>query len=207
MEKLIAEVYATKIIQEDHWERGCTGARMVSFNDKTQLEFTDTNDLVDGLGEWISSLTDIDKDAFVRDVQHDPEGSTEDSFWYSRTEDGDAEAKFLTESDPEGWLAEYEFTVTRVMQEVEYQFDRYESGGGMTFKEAVELMNDGVEVDVVSGGYTYNVGPSEGYVGGPDGKFMSSAMGNVYYETADWALQETLDWFKSLGQTPIIKES
>ncbi len=115
---LVASVYFVKEIEMDNYEKGAYGNRLLVHDEKFKIEFTDTDDLKDGLGEWLSNNFDVDKDVFVKYVENEFENNR---FDYSQNEDGEGCRIKITEDNPDGWIADYFFYVD-VLQKVDYAF-------------------------------------------------------------------------------------
>ena len=63
----------------------------------------------------------------------------------------------------------------------------------LEFKEAVEWLEDGLEVNLHCGGYEYEVSGAENWLGGEDAEgFISEAIGNTLYSSAERALRESI---------------
>lgn len=69
----------------------------------------------------------------------------------------------------------------------------------MEFKDAVEMLEDGISVTVKAGGYDYEVGPAEDFLGGGEG-YISVALGNVLYDSAEDVLRETIKYLEGEGE-------
>lgn len=70
----------------------------------------------------------------------------------------------------------------------------------ITFDEAVELLEAGMEVILECGGYDYEISPADDWVGG-DGMegYISLALGNVVYDSAKIILEESIKHLESTG--------
>lgn len=65
----------------------------------------------------------------------------------------------------------------------------------ITKEEAIENLEDGMEIKVSVGGSTFTIGDMHGYVGSPENKegFISEYLGNVWYSDAEGIIDETVD--------------
>ena len=70
----------------------------------------------------------------------------------------------------------------------------------ITFDEAIEYLKDGEEVTLVCEGYSYEISPSEEWVGG-DGEegFISLVLGNVIYMDPAHVLQKSINYLSKEG--------
>lgn len=70
----------------------------------------------------------------------------------------------------------------------------------ITFDEAVELLEAGLEVTLECGGHDYDIAPADGFLGG-DGQegWISMALGNVVYDDAKHVLTESIKHLESTG--------
>ncbi|MDO6628662.1 hypothetical protein [Bacillus thuringiensis] len=77
---------------------------------------------------------------------------------------------------------------------------------GITFEEAVELLEEGLEITLECDGYSYDIAPSEDWVGG-DGQegYISLVLGNVVYDSAEYILKKSIDFLKENGKTVVIE--
>ncbi|WP_168898296.1 hypothetical protein [Bacillus sp. ISTL8] len=77
---------------------------------------------------------------------------------------------------------------------------------GITIEEAVELLEDGMEVTLECGGYDYEIAPADNFVGG-DGMegFISMVLGNVVYDGAEHVLNKSIDFLKESGKEVTIR--
>ncbi|MEH6848054.1 MULTISPECIES: hypothetical protein [Bacillus cereus group] len=77
---------------------------------------------------------------------------------------------------------------------------------GITFEEAVQLLEEGLEITLECDGYSYDIAPSEDWVGG-DGQegYISLVLGNVVYDSAEYILRKSIDFLKENGKTVVIE--
>ncbi|MGH0950696.1 hypothetical protein [Bacillus mycoides] len=77
---------------------------------------------------------------------------------------------------------------------------------GITFEEAVELLEEGLEITLKCDGYDYDIAPSEDWVGG-DGQegYISLVLGNVVYDSAEYILKKSIDFLKENEKTVVIE--
>lgn len=69
------------------------------------------------------------------------------------------------------------------------------------FKEAIELLEAGCEVVLKSNGYSYEVSPSDNWIGGEEmGGFISQVLGNIVYDDAEHVLKESIDFLAEDGK-------
>lgn len=67
-----------------------------------------------------------------------------------------------------------------------------------TFEEAVEMLEDGMEVTLEINGYSYDVAPADSFIGGDEG-FISEVLGNVSYDSAEHILRKSIDFLEEDG--------
>ena len=63
---------------------------------------------------------------------------------------------------------------------------------GISLSEAIQLLSEGEELTLECDGYIYNVGPSENYLGGEEGGYISDALGNIVYDDPEVIIKETI---------------
>lgn len=61
--------------------------------------------------------------------------------------------------------------------------------------EAIENLEDGMDIKVTVGDSTFTIGDMQGYVGSPEDEegFISEYLGNVWYDDAEAIIDETVD--------------
>ena len=70
----------------------------------------------------------------------------------------------------------------------------------ITFDEAVEYLQDGEEITIECGGYSYEISSSADYVGGDVAEgFISSVLGNVIYASAEMVIRKSIDHLSKDG--------
>lgn len=75
----------------------------------------------------------------------------------------------------------------------------------VTFEEAAKYLKDGVEVNLECDGCSYNIAPSEDWIGGEGQEgYISLALGNVIYYDAENILKKTIDFLQEDGHKVII---
>lgn len=115
-----AHVNFYKDIEKDNWHTGCEGLKQSSYFEKFTVDFTDKDDLLEELADYITAHFDVYHDEFIEYVNNECDNNR---FDYSQNEDDDGNRIDLKETNPDGWLAYYQFLITKVTQEVEYKFD------------------------------------------------------------------------------------
>ncbi|PEV64218.1 hypothetical protein [Bacillus thuringiensis] len=76
------------------------------------------------------------------------------------------------------------------------------------FKEAVEMLEDGMEVVLECDGHDYEISDSENWLGGDAHEgYISLVLGNMVYESAETALRESIDFLEKSGKSVTIKDS
>lgn len=75
-----------------------------------------------------------------------------------------------------------------------------------TFKEAVEMLEEGIGVKLIWRGYEYEVSPADNWVGGDgmDG-YISQVLGNVVYDSAEHVLRNSIEFLEEDGEKVEIK--
>lgn len=70
----------------------------------------------------------------------------------------------------------------------------------LTLKEAVEHLEDGIEVTLENGNYEYSIAPADEFLGGEgmDG-YISEVLGNVAYDDAEDILNESIKYLVKDG--------
>lgn len=76
----------------------------------------------------------------------------------------------------------------------------------ITFEEAVELLEEGMEVTLECNGYDYEIAPADGWVGGDgmDG-YISLVLGNVVHESAESILKQSIEFLERDGKKVTIR--
>jgi len=72
--------------------------------------------------------------------------------------------------------------------------------GQVWYKDAVEVLNEGIAVTVEVNGYSYDIDLASNYIGGDgldDNQFISEVLGNVYYDGAEYVILKTIDYLLS----------
>ncbi|QOV08442.1 hypothetical protein Kirov_243 [Bacillus phage Kirov] len=69
-----------------------------------------------------------------------------------------------------------------------------------TFEEAVEMLEDGMEVTLEINGYSYDIAPADSFIGGDgmDG-YISEVLGNRTYDSAEHVLRESIKFLEENG--------
>lgn len=112
----IAHIVFYKDIEKDNFTKGCDPqTSQLVWDTNFTLEFTDTNDLVDKLTNYITYHFDVKSEDFKAFVNNECDNYR---FDYNQSEDGEGKRVDITEENPNGYLATYQFMVTRVMKEV-----------------------------------------------------------------------------------------
>lgn len=64
----------------------------------------------------------------------------------------------------------------------------------INFKEAIECLEDGMDIRVTVGGSTVTIGDMHNYVGAPEDEvgYISEYLGNVWFEDAEQVIQDTV---------------
>lgn len=77
---------------------------------------------------------------------------------------------------------------------------------GVTIEEAIELLEDGMEVTLECDGYDYEIAPADGFIGG-DGMegFISVALGNIVHDEAEHVLNKSIKFLKESGKEVTIR--
>ena len=119
MGKYIATVNFAKMVQHDNFDNGCSTNSWITSTDDFVVSFTDTNDFKEKLADWIVSHFDVDRVEFMEYVNNECDNNR---FDYCQNEDGDGDCITITESNPDGYLADYSFHVSNIAEEVDYKF-------------------------------------------------------------------------------------
>ena len=115
-----ASVYFEKMAVKDTWEDGCVGNSWHVYDERFNVDFEDTDDLINKLGIFISNNFDVNKDEFLEHVNNECEN---DRFDYCQGEDADGNKMSVTEDNPNGYLADYMFHV-EVFERLDYKFQK-----------------------------------------------------------------------------------
>lgn len=76
------------------------------------------------------------------------------------------------------------------------------------FEEAVEMLEEGLEVVLECGGYDYEISSSENWLGGDAHEgYISLVLGSVVYESAETALRESINFLEKSEKSVTIKDS
>ena len=118
MGELIANVSFEKVVQYDSYEMGCSIERWSVANDNFSIKFTDVADLKKGLAEWVSERFDVNENYFIKHVENECDNNR---FDYSQNEDEEDNYMEVSKDNPDGYLADYSFYVTNVLEEVDYK--------------------------------------------------------------------------------------
>lgn len=71
----------------------------------------------------------------------------------------------------------------------------------ITFEEAVDYLQEGEEITLECNGYSYEISPSENWVGGDVAEgYISLVLGNVVYQSAEGVLKLSIDHLASDGK-------
>lgn len=75
----------------------------------------------------------------------------------------------------------------------------------MTLQEAVEQLEEGVEITLECDGYSYEVSEAHNWVGG-DGQdgYISAVLGNRIYNSAEQVLKESIQYLEKNGNKVVI---
>jgi len=121
MTNYIATVNMDKMVEQDNYELGCQGSSRYVFEDSFTIEFNSTQDLLEGLANYISSNFDVDQNTFVEHVNNEIENNR---FDYNQSEDNEGDRIDITPENPDGYLAQYTFYIEDVkeVKEVNYIF-------------------------------------------------------------------------------------
>ncbi|AMB18810.1 hypothetical protein BH780_gp227 [Bacillus phage Eldridge] len=121
MTTYIANVNVEKMVEQDNYETGCYGGSRYVFDDNFTVEFNSTQDLLEKLGEYLSSAFDVDSEDFVKHAHNEIENNR---FDYDQSEDGEGDKIDITPADPDGYLARYTFYIedVREVKTVNYTF-------------------------------------------------------------------------------------
>ncbi|USL89398.1 hypothetical protein vBBceHLY2_00122 [Bacillus phage vB_BceH_LY2] len=114
-----AHVYFVKESEKDNWNEGLIGERQFVYEEKFTVDFVDTNDLKEKLAKYLTGHFDVCNADFIKYGEKDDENN---SFIYSQNECVDGNKVTLTEENPNGYLSDYTFYITKVTQEIEYTF-------------------------------------------------------------------------------------
>ena len=117
---MLAHVDFYKDVEKDNWDNGCTGSITCIYYGELVFSFENTTNLVEKLAEYISNNFDVDINEFVSEVNNECGNKR---FDYCQNEDGNGDKITLTKDNPDGYLAQYSFLVTKVTKEIEYTFD------------------------------------------------------------------------------------
>lgn len=115
----VADVYFTKEVEKDNYEKGCYGDRSLIFDKRFTIKFKNTEHLKVKLAEWLQGYFDVNKDTFVKYVENEIEANR---FDYSQNEDIDGIHMNITKDSPDGYLADYTFYIDNVYEEIDYNF-------------------------------------------------------------------------------------
>lgn len=65
----------------------------------------------------------------------------------------------------------------------------------ITKEEAIENLEDGMDIEVTVGDSTFTIGDMHGYVGSPENKegYISEYLGNVWYDDAGGIIYDTVE--------------
>lgn len=75
----------------------------------------------------------------------------------------------------------------------------------ITFDEAVEYLTEGEEITLNCEGYSYEISPSENWVGGDVGEgFISVVLGNSIYSNAEMILKQSIKYLSEEGKEVTI---
>lgn len=121
MTNYIASVSIEKMVEQDNYETGCYGDLFTAFFESFTIEFNSTQDLLEKLGEFLSSHFDVNSDDFMKHVNNEIENSR---FDYDQSEDGEGDKIDITPANPDGYLARYSFYIdsVREVKEIDYTF-------------------------------------------------------------------------------------
>lgn len=117
----MATVNVEKMVEQDNYETGCQGGSRFVFDDTFTIEFNSTQDLLEGLADYVSSNFDVNPVTFIEHVNNEIENNR---FDYNQSEDGEGDKIDITPADPDGYLAQYTFYIEDVkeVKEVNYIF-------------------------------------------------------------------------------------
>lgn len=64
----------------------------------------------------------------------------------------------------------------------------------INFKEAIECLEDGMDIRVTVGDHTVTIGDMHNYVGAPEDEvgYISEYLGNIWFEDAEQVIQDTV---------------
>lgn len=116
---MIAHVSFSKEVEKDNWHEGVTGHRTTVFHEKFTVEFENTEHFKEKLADLVTGMFDVPHSDFIEHVSNECDN---DRFDYNQNEDDYGNRISLTEENPDGYLAHYEFFVLRVTQEISYTF-------------------------------------------------------------------------------------
>ncbi len=73
-------------------------------------------------------------------------------------------------------------------------------------KKLLSFLEEGLEITLECDGYSYDIAPSEDWVGG-DGQegYISLVLGNVVYDSAEYILRKSIDSLEENGKTVVIE--
>lgn len=75
----------------------------------------------------------------------------------------------------------------------------------LKFKEAVEYLKEGCEVTLECEGYSYEISPSDDWLGGEGMEgYISLVLGNVVYDNAERVLRESINFLSKDNKEVVI---
>ena len=75
----------------------------------------------------------------------------------------------------------------------------------ITIEEAIEYLEDGLEINLECGGHNYEVSQSDNWIGGDVAEgFISVVLGNVVYDSAEHILNESIKFLSRDGKEVLI---
>lgn len=75
----------------------------------------------------------------------------------------------------------------------------------ITVEEAIEYLEDGLEINLECEGYNYEVSQSDNWIGGDVAEgFISVVLGNVVYDSAERVLNESIKFLSRDGKEVLI---
>jgi hypothetical protein len=114
-----AKVYLTKEVTGYNLHNGCDENRHHVWDATFHCNFIDTNDLKEKLVDYLSNVSFINRKDFLEYVSNEIENNR---FDYCQTENSDGFLIELTEENPDGYIADYTFSINKVYVEAAYQF-------------------------------------------------------------------------------------
>lgn len=76
----------------------------------------------------------------------------------------------------------------------------------ITFEEAVEQLEEGLEIKLLCDGYDYEISKADNWVGGDSmNGYISLVLGNRVYESAEYILKQSIDFLSRNGKEVEIK--